>query len=71
MIGVPVGPGEEDVGDLRRDLLQLVRIYSVPGRQRRREVQIDNLISPIYFAFARQKDGTRKYGMIAKAKLNL
>ena len=33
MIGVPVGPGEEDVGDLRQDLLQLVRIYSFPDRR--------------------------------------
>ena len=31
MIGVPVGPGEEDVEDHVRDLLQLVRINSFPG----------------------------------------
>ena len=31
MIGVPVGPGEEDVEDPPRDLLQLVRINSFPG----------------------------------------
>ena len=33
MVGVPVGPGEEDVEDLCRDLLQLVRINSFPDRR--------------------------------------
>ena len=32
MVGVPVGPGEEDLEDLCRDLLQLVRINSFPDR---------------------------------------
>ena len=31
VVGVPVGPGEEDVEEHVRDLLQLVRINSFPG----------------------------------------
>ena len=33
MIGVPVGPGHEDVEEHVRDLLQLVRINSFPDRR--------------------------------------
>ena len=40
VIGVPVGPGHEDVEEHVRDLLQLVRINSIPDRRDGREIQI-------------------------------
>ena len=40
MIGVPVGPGDGDVGDLLQDRPQPVRIYSIPAHGGAREFQI-------------------------------
>ena len=40
LIGVPVGPGDGDVGDLLQDHPQPVRIYSIPAHGAAREFQI-------------------------------
>ena len=60
MIGVPVGPGHEDVEEHVRDLLQLVRINSFPDTfkspartrswwRRRTEVFLQPLQTPICY----------------------